>query len=75
MKALLLMVLVQITLFANAVECESALTLFDFSIKQEKPISDGLLIMTIAYCEDVPQYGQVLTQMMNMLETREVQTF
>lgn len=75
MKALLLLVLVQISLFANAQECESALTLFDFSIKQEKPISDGLLMMTIAYCEDVPQYGQVITQIMNMIETTEVQTF
>lgn len=75
MKTLFLLVLVQITLFANSVECKEALALFDFSIKQEKPITDGLLVMTIAYCQDIPQYGQVLTQMMNILETSEVQTF
>lgn len=75
MKALFLLVLVQITLFANTMECESVLTLFDKSVKQEKPISDGLLMMTIAYCEDIPQYGQVITQMMNILDTAEVQTF
>jgi len=75
MKALFLLVLVQITLFANTMECESVLTLFDKSVKQEKPISDGLLMMTIAYCEDIPQYGQVITQMMNILETADIQTF
>lgn len=75
MKTLFLLVLVQITLFANTMECESVLTFFDKSVKQEKPISDGLLMMTIAYCEDVPQYRQVITQMMNILDTAEVQTF
>ena len=75
MKTLFLLVLVQITLFASSMECESVLTLFDKSVKQEKPISDGLLMMTIAYCEDIPQYRQVITQMMNILETAEVQTF
>ncbi len=75
MKTLFLLALVHITLFANTMECESVLTLFDKSVKHEKPISDGLLMMTIVYCEDVPEYRQVLTQMMNMLDTAEIQTF
>ncbi len=74
MKRLFLLVLVPMTLWANTVECESALILFDKSIQQKKPISDGLLMMTIVYCEDIPQYRQVLTQMMKILDTAEVQT-
>lgn len=73
-KTLFALVLVPMTLWANTVECESALTLFDKSIQQNKPITDGLLMMTIVYCEDIPQYREVLTQMMNILETAEVQT-
>ena len=72
MKTLFLLVLVPITLFANTMECKSALTLFDKSVKQKKPISDGLLMMTIVYCEDVPQYSQILTQMVDILNTTEI---
>lgn len=75
MKTLFLLVLVSITLFANTMECESVLTLFDKSVKQEKPVSDALLMMTIVYCEDVPQYRQVLAQMMHILDTADIQTF
>lgn len=76
MKTLFLLLLVPITLFANTMECESALTLFDKSVKQEKPTSDALLMMTIVYCEDIPpQYRQVLAQMMHILETADIQTF
>ena len=75
MKTLFLLVLVSITLFANTMECESMLTSFDKSVKQGKSISDGLLIMTIVYCEDVPEYREVITQMMNVLDTAEIQTF
>ena len=74
MKTLFLLVLVPITLLANTMECESVLTLFDKSIQQKKPISDGLLMMTIVYCEDIPQYSEVLTQIMNILDTAEIQT-
>jgi hypothetical protein len=75
MKTLFLLVLVPITLYANAMECESVLTLFDKSVKQEKPISDGFFMMTIVYCEDIPQYRQVLAQMMHILETADIQSF
>ncbi|MBT8348662.1 MAG: hypothetical protein HKP62_04355 [Sulfurovum sp.] len=75
MKKLLSFILIQITLSASTMECESVLTFFDKSVKQEKPITDGLLMMTIVYCEDIPQYRQVLTQMINILETSEVQVF
>lgn len=75
MKTLLLLLLIQVAVFADTVECKAALALFDFSIKQQRPITDAQLMMTIAYCEDIPQYGQVLTQMMNMLETTDIQTF
>lgn len=75
MKTLFLLMLVPITLFANTMECESVLTLFDKSVKQEKPISDALLMMTIVYCEDIPQYRQVLAQMMYILDTADIQTF
>ena len=56
-------------------ECKSVPTLFDKSVKEEKPISDGIFMMTIVYCEDVPEYRQVLTQMVNILDTVEIQTF
>lgn len=71
MKTLFLLVLVPITLLANTMECKSTLTLFDKSLKQNKPISDGLLMMTIVYCEDLPEYNQILTQMMNILDSTE----
>ncbi len=74
MKTLFLLMLVQIALFANTSECESALNLFDESIKHEKPISDRLFMMTIAYCEDLPQYKQLLVVIMDMLDTAEMQT-
>ncbi len=74
MKTLFLLVLVPMTLWANTMECESALTLFDKSVQQNKPISDDLLMMTIVYCEDIPQYRQILTQMMKILETAEKHT-
>lgn len=74
MKTLCLLVLVQITLFANNLECKSVLTQFDKSVTQKKPISDGLLMMTIVYCEDIPQYSQVLTQMIKILESAESKT-
>ena len=75
MKKLFLLALVPIALFANTMECESVLTLFYNSVKQEKPISDTLLMMTIVYCEDVPEYRHVFTQIMNILDTAEIQTF
>lgn len=68
----ILIFLLPLTLFANNMECESVLTLFDNSIQQGKPISDALLMMTIAYCEDIPQYEQVLSQMMYILDTTEI---
>ncbi len=72
MKTLFLLMLIQITLVANTMNCESALTTFDKSVQQKKDVSDGLLMMTIVYCEDVPQYRQVLTHMMNKLDTIEM---
>jgi len=72
MKTLFLLMLVQITLVANTMECESALTSFDKSVKQKETVSDGLLMMTIVYCEDLPQYSQVITHMMNKLDTIEM---
>ncbi len=72
MKTLFLLMLIQITLVANTMNCESALTTFDKSVQQKKAVSDGLLMMTIVYCEDVPQYRQVLTHMMNKLDTIEM---
>ena len=75
MKTLFILVLVPMIVLANTMECVSVLTLFDKSVKQKKPISDGLLMMTIVYCEDEPEYRQVVTQMMNILDTAEIQTF
>ncbi len=72
MKTLFLLMLIQITLVANTMNCESALTTFDKSVQQKKAVSDGLLMMTIVYCEDAPQYRQVLTHMMNKLDTIEM---
>ncbi|UPT78493.1 hypothetical protein MN086_04930 [Sulfurovum sp. XGS-02] len=74
MKTLFLWILIPITLWSNTMECESSLTLFDKSVQQKKPISDGLLMMTIVYCEDIPQYRQVLTQMIKILDTAQIQT-
>lgn len=72
MKTLFLLMFIQITLCANTMECESALTSFDKSVQQKKTVSDGLLMMTIVYCEDLPQYRQVLTHMMNILDTAKL---
>jgi len=63
------------TLFSNDVDCESVLTLFDYSIKRERPITDAQLMMTIAYCQDHDQYEEIILQMAYMLETTEEQTF
>ena len=72
MKTLFLLILVPIILVANTRECESALTKFDKSVKQKKTVSDGLLMMTIVYCEDLPQYRQVLMHMMDKLDSGEM---
>ena|GEM_PF-3422918 len=75
MKKLFLLLFIPMTLFSNEADCQTALTLFDYSIMQERPITDEQIMMAIAYCQDHAQYEEIILQMAYMLETTDIQTF
>lgn len=69
MKTLLLALLLASPLFANDMECETKLSIFQSNIEKSNPITDEQLITAIDSCEDVTGHEGLLSIMKLMLET------
>lgn len=69
MKTLILTLLLASPLLANNVECETALSMFQFSLEQGYPITDELLITAINTCEGVSGHEGLVSVIELMLET------
>ena len=69
MKKLILVLLLASSLLADNMECETALSTFQFNIEQSYPITDELLITAIYTCEDIADYEGLINTMIIMLET------
>jgi hypothetical protein len=69
MKTLILVLLLASPLFANKLECETELSMFQSNIEQSNPITDEQLITAIDSCEDVVGYEGFVSIMQLMLET------
>ena len=69
MKTLILALLLASPLFANNMECETELSIFQSNIEQSNPITDKQLITAIDTCEDITGYEGLVSIMKLMLET------
>ncbi len=69
MKTLILVLLVASPLFANNMECEIKLSMFQSNIEQSYPITNKQLIAAINTCEDITGHEGLVNIMKLMLET------
>ena len=69
MKTLILALLLASPLFANTMECETKLSMFQSNIEKSNPITDEQLITTINSCEDITGHEGFVSIMKLMLET------
>jgi len=69
MKTLIFALLLASPLFANNMECEIELSIFQYNIEQSNPITDEQLITAIDTCEDITGHEGLVSIMKLMLET------
>lgn len=69
MKTFIFVLLLVSPIFADLMDCETALNTFEFNIEQGYPIPDELLITAIYTCEDIADYEGLIRTMSLMLET------
>ena len=69
MKTLIFALLLASPLFANNMECVIELSIFQYNVEQNNPITDKQLINAIDTCEDITGHEGLVIIMNLMLET------
>ena len=69
MKTLILILLLASPIFANKMECETKLSMFQSNIEQNNAITDEQLITAIDTCENIAGHEGLVNIMKLMLET------